>query len=388
MNSGRGFSGAAILSLFLFFSNPIQAESHRATHLGNPSTRFAPPVAAPDDLRVRFLDPNLRPDFVSILEQWGWQGDVKDLFSAAANAQIEDIKIAVGQVMPFMSSRKDGRPVCLRNVTWAGYVPEPAYAFVFASRGQRYRCVTPKACSNFYLEDLGPVPRHGLAIDCSVTNKVLVGRKASACVTVHNAGNVTEQGISVVLPVPADCIVAETTDGGQVTNDSISWREVNLAAGGSKQFCATFKTQRPGVLSFKPVVASADVQAAQSFCETSVLGVSALLLEKADDPDPVSMGDVTTYTVKVTNQGTADDTDVKVVVEFPDEIDPTSASNGGVVSGKTVNFPAFTRLSPKEAFEYKITAKGVKVGDARVKFIRTSDDIPAPTTAEESTRVY
>jgi len=388
MKSGRGFSGVAILSFFLFFDDPIRAESHRATRLGNPATRFAPPLNTPDDLRVRFLDPNLRPDFHSILQQWGWPGDARDLFSAAANAEVEDVKIAVGQVMPFMSSRKDGLPICLRNVTWAGYAPEPAYAFVFASRGQRYRCVTPKACSNFYLEDLGPEPRHGLAIDCSVTNKVLVGRKAGACVTVHNTGNVSEQEISVVLPVPADCIVAETTDGGQVTNDSISWRAVNLAAGGSEQFCATFKTQRPGVLSFKPVVASANTQPAQSFCETSVLGVSALLLEKADDPDPVSMGEVTTYTVKVTNQGTADDTDVKIVVEFSNEIDPISASNGGVVNGKTVNFPVFARLTPKQTFEYKVTAKGVNVGDARVRFIRTSDDIPAPTTAEERTRGY
>ena len=90
----------------------------------------------------------------------------------------------------------------------------------------------------------------------------------------------------------------------------------------------------------------------------------------------------------MTNQGTADDTNVKVVVEFPAEIDPVSASNGGVVNGKTVTFPAFPRLAPKQAFEYSIIAKGAKVGDARVKFVRTSDGIPAPTTAEESTRVY
>jgi uncharacterized repeat protein (TIGR01451 family) len=113
-----------------------------------------------------------------------------------------------------------------------------------------------------------------------------------------------------------------------------------------------------------------------------------LLLEKADNPDPIQVGETTAYTVKVTNQGTADDTHVKVVVEFPAELDPVSASNGGVVSGKKVTFPSYPRLAPKQAFEYTITAKGAKVGDARVTFIRTSDGIPAPTTAEESTRVY
>ena len=115
---------------------------------------------------------------------------------------------------------------------------------------------------------------------------------------------------------------------------------------------------------------------------------SALLLEKADNPDPIQVGETTTYTVKVTNQGTADDTNVKIVVDFPAELDPVSASNGGVVSGKKVTFPAFSRLAPKQACDYTISAKGAKVGDARVTFIRTSDSIPAPTTAEESTCVY
>ena len=58
------------------------------------------------------------------------------------------------------------------------------------------------------------------------------------------------------------------------------------------------------------------------------------------------------------------------------------------VDGQTVTFPAVPRLDPKQAFEYHVTAKGAAPGDARVTFVRTSRDIPAPTSAEESTRVY
>ncbi len=324
----------------------------------------------------------------SVLKDWGWPGDVKDMFAAAATNELADIKIPVGYVMPFMSSREGGRPICLRNVTWAGAAPEPAYSFVFSSRGMRYRCITPKACSNFFLVDMGPEPRHGLAIDCQVPEQTLVGRKVEACVIIRNTGNVAEERISVVLPAPKDSTFAEASDGGQVSAESITWQVVNLPGGASKRLCAAFKTQIPGVLAFEPVATSANVQPMRSSCATTVLGVSALLLEKADDPDPVSIGSLTSYTVKVTNQGTADDTGIKVVVQFPEEIDPVSASNGGEVSGKTVTFPAVARLTPKEAFEYTISARGVKEGDARVTFIRTSDDIPAPTMAEESTRIY
>jgi hypothetical protein len=65
-----------------------------------------------------------------------------------------------------------------------------------------------------------------------------------------------------------------------------------------------------------------------------------------------------------------------------------SADTGGNVDGQTVTFPPHPRLAPKAAFEYHVKAKGAVPGDARVKFVRTSTDIPATTTAEESTRVY
>jgi hypothetical protein len=44
----------------------------------------------------------------------------------------------------------------------------------------------------------------------------------------------------------------------------------------------------------------------------------------------------------------------------------------------------FSTISAKA----EVPARGIQAGDARVKFIRTSDQIPAPTTSEESTHVY
>jgi hypothetical protein len=83
------------------------------------------------------------------------------------------VEIPVGARMPFMSSRHGGRPVCLRNVLWAGPAPIPAYAFTFSSQGRRYRCVTPKPCCNFFLEDLG-VPI--LTLTCEAPAEALAGR--------------------------------------------------------------------------------------------------------------------------------------------------------------------------------------------------------------------
>ena len=165
----------ASLALLLFCA-PAQAQQHRATRLGHPATRFAPTMHTPEDLRSRFRDEKLRPDIAAILAQWGWEGNLDDLHRAALTAEISEWPIPIGTRMPFMSSRKDGAPICLRDVLWAGDAPAPAYAFTFASRGQRYRCITPKACSNFFLYDLGPEPKPALALVCHAPAREFTGR--------------------------------------------------------------------------------------------------------------------------------------------------------------------------------------------------------------------
>jgi uncharacterized repeat protein (TIGR01451 family) len=53
-----------------------------------------------------------------------------------------------------------------------------------------------------------------------------------------------------------------------------------------------------------------------------------LATEKTDNPDPVEVGEQLVYTIKVTNQGTADATGVTVTDELPSSVDFVSASNG------------------------------------------------------------
>lgn len=227
-----------------------------------------------------------------------------------------------------------------------------------------------------------------LAITCEAREQQYMGRPFNVCLTVSNSGDTPATGSQVVLPVPSGLTFNSATAGGKLSGNNVVWDLGALAANSPQQLCATFTSTTAGTFAFNATAKGACAAQVSTACQTTVIGISALLLEKADDPDPIQVGETTTYTVKVTNQGTADDTNIKMVVEFPSEIDPVSASNGGVVSGKKVTFPAYPRLAPKQAFEYTIVAKGVNTGDARVKFIRTSDGIPAPTSAEESTRVY
>lgn len=227
-----------------------------------------------------------------------------------------------------------------------------------------------------------------LAITCKAKDQQYIGRNYDVCFNVVNSGDTAATGTQVTLAVPSGATFKSATAGGRLSGSSVVWDLGGLAASSPQDLCATFTSATAGTYAFNATAKGACAKPVSTSCQTKVVGVSALLLNKGDDPDPIQIGEETTYYVRVTNQGSTDDTNVKVVVEFPNELKPVSADNGGTISGQTVTFPAFPRLAPKQVFEYHVKAKGVSVGDARVKFIRTSTDIPAPTTAEESTRVY
>ena len=247
--------------------------------------------------------------------------------------------------------------------------------------------MTPKPCSNFFLEDLGPEPKPVLALDCSVPDKVPVGRPLQVCLTVRNTGDLADPRPALTLRIPEGASVTGTSDGAVVGQGSINWQVTGLAPGKGKQVCAAFTAERIGSLSFSSTATGGVAAPVQMVCSTKVFGIPAMLLEKLDDPDPVPIGMTTTYTVKVTNQGTAEDSNVQVVVAIAPELLPVSSSEGNI-EDQTVTLPLLPKLAAKQSVSYKIVARGVLPGDGHTKFILTSDGLKTPLFAEESTTVY
>ena len=152
----RKFTASFAAALTLgFLAVTAEAQQHRATRLGNPATRFAKPLKKPDDLRVLLRAEKMKADVAAVLADIGWAGDHADLDRAAATAEITPIQVPTGTRMPFMAARKNGKPYAMRDVLWAGKKPIDAFGFEFSSKCVRYRLVTPKACSNFWVEEIG-----------------------------------------------------------------------------------------------------------------------------------------------------------------------------------------------------------------------------------------
>jgi hypothetical protein len=209
------FAASLVLALGLMTTSPALAQQHRATRLGNPGTRFSKPLKNPDDVRILLRGERTKADVQAILDEVGWKGNPEDLDRGAATADISPVEIAQGTRIPFMASRKNRKPHALVDVLWAGRKPIDAFAFEFSSSCERYRVVVPKACGNFWLEDLG---RDTESEGCRPRLKPVVHLRGadSACVT-----QPVDLSIDVDNP-PDDNKVAISVNGKELVSDTLT----------------------------------------------------------------------------------------------------------------------------------------------------------------------
>ena len=226
-----------------------------------------------------------------------------------------------------------------------------------------------------------------LAITCKADAQQFIGRKFNVCYTISNTGDAPAAGTTLAVAIPAGLTIDSDTGGGVVSSNIIVWSLGTVDAGASRDVCVTFISSVAGGFHFAGAVQSACTSPVSTACDSTVVGQAAILLEKSDDPDPVAVGDTTTYTVKVTNQGFADDHNVQVIVVIAPELVPVSSADG-TIDGQTVTFPVVAALPSKQAVTYKIVAKGVSVGDGHTLFKLNSEMLASPISAEESTHVY
>ncbi len=402
--------------------------------------------------------------------------------------------IAIGETMPFMSSRKNGRPITLRNVLWAGDEPAPAYAFHFYSKGRRWRCITPKACSNFFVVDEGPLPpqlqlslaiarmasicdpielslvvgnpgmvlitnavvsvelpeglvlpdgtrewrfesgslnsgegrrfvhrvnarkdgvfevqavaatggltavasagvtigRPVIALDCAVPGAAPMGRPVELCLSVRNAGNVPEPMVRVEFPIPDGVQAVPEGDDAVVQGGVISWELPEFVPGRQRNLCVRLLKTQAGSVPLVARAVSICSTTVETHCEARFSGIPAILLEVVDTEDPVEVGGEVTYIIKVTNQGSAPGTNIRVNCVLPPSQSFISGSGSSAVKGdaRSVTMDVLPVLGARAVATWTLKIRAVSAGDSRFLTFLSSDQFSEPIREEEPTQQY
>ena len=216
-----------------------------------------------------------------------------------------------------------------------------------------------------------------------------VNRPATYAVTVNNTGDGVARETVVAVRVPAGAELLAADGGGQRSGDTVVWKLGNLAANDTRKVSLTLKAVNRGAL--RPVVtAKAHCAEASAQTQTMVKGIPAILLECVDVDDPIEVGAMETYLITVTNQGSADGTNIVISCSLPAAQAFVSAAGPTQhrVAGNTITFAALPSLAPKAKQVYKVVIKGVGTGDTRFRVTLTSDQIDSPVEETESTHIY
>jgi uncharacterized repeat protein (TIGR01451 family) len=216
----------------------------------------------------------------------------------------------------------------------------------------------------------------------------LIGKVANYRIVVANEGDIDIPDFRLTDTAPDQTTIV-AAEGATVTGNTATWAIPMLEKGTEKSFEVKLTSRVPGnKCNVATLTGPKGGQYTAQAC-TEWIGVTGVLLELVDDPDPIQVGETTSFTIRVTNQsstGSIQELNVKSI--FRDEIDPLNPSSGGTIDGKTVTWPTVPLLEPKKAVTYTVVGKALKPGDHRMEVQVTTRMRTNPIVSVESTTVY
>lgn len=216
-----------------------------------------------------------------------------------------------------------------------------------------------------------------------------IGRPAEYEITVSNTGDAPARDTVLVDTASGVGEFVGASDNGRFADGTVRWTLGTLDAGASRTVKVSFVGQRAGSIR-NEAVATAYCAEAWASASTEVRGVAAILLETIDEADPIEVEAEEIYTITVTNQGTANDENIRIECTLPPEMDFVDAEGPTKfkVEGKTVTFEPLPSLAPKARAVYRVKTKGTAPADVRFKTSLTSDMLTSPVQETESTHIY
>ncbi|MBN1437648.1 MAG: DUF11 domain-containing protein [Sedimentisphaerales bacterium] len=223
-----------------------------------------------------------------------------------------------------------------------------------------------------------------------------LGRETTYTITVTNTGDGVARDTVLVDPVPAGARFISATAGGQYAGGAVRWNLGNLQPDDSRQVTVTMTRESVGTIRNEATANAYCAAAAADVAQTVYEGIPGLLLEGNDDPDPIELGSTVTYTLIVTNQGTADLTNVQLTPHMEEGtmefVSARGATPAGAVTGQArgldIVFPAIDRLAPQAHATYQIVIRATGAGQVSFRAEAQSNEITRPLVKVETTNFY
>jgi uncharacterized repeat protein (TIGR01451 family) len=217
-------------------------------------------------------------------------------------------------------------------------------------------------------------------------------RPATCRISMANTGTAPAKSVELAAQLPAGMKFVRANNAGfyDERGHRVLWNLEELPAGEIGTVELVVMPIELGQQKIVTASRSADGLSDQVANTIEVEGLAAISFEVTDSEDPIEVGGLTEYVVRVRNQGTKSASGVRLTATLLGELEPVEAQGPAAhrIENLTVGFEPLAKLAPAEEAVFRIRVRGHREGDQRVQVQLTSDDHPAPITKEEITRVY
>jgi uncharacterized repeat protein (TIGR01451 family) len=229
-----------------------------------------------------------------------------------------------------------------------------------------------------------------LTIVTTGPSRQYLGRSLDCEITVTNRGDGPAKDTVVEMPIPAGATSIEATTNANFSGTKLIWQLDTLEANASRRVRVSYVPTKAGAITNTASVTAYCAETATSSTQTMVTGIPAIRLDVVDLEDPIEVGHPTTYVITVINQGTAADTNIRVICHLEDKVQYVSSAGdtSGTIMGNAISFAPLHSLAPKARATWRVVVKGVSPGDVRFGVTMSSDQLARPVEQTEATRIY
>jgi len=220
-----------------------------------------------------------------------------------------------------------------------------------------------------------------------------LGREIEVDITVENVGDGVAVNTVIEDIIGPHGRFVSASDGGIATGNRVVWNLGNLAPAQKKMVKVTYATTTMNDHEGTTSVVAVCADPVKNMSKTIVRGIPGMLLNGFDNPDPIELGKTTTYTMMVTNQGSAPLTNIEFWCNMDSDdsmefVSATGPTGPGTASGRKISFPNVPTLAPGAEVTYTIVIKAVKVDQAQFQVETRSAEITRVLQKLETTNFY
>jgi len=232
--------------------------------------------------------------------------------------------------------------------------------------------------------------RPKLEVFASAPASVFAGKPVRIMYGIKNSGDGPAASVQLVQPLPEGAKLLGEIEGGSVTSGKLTVELGTIEAGTTRNAEVTLACTTMGTVTCLAEVQAVCAVPVATSTRFEVTGIPALLLELEDEEDPTEIGKEMTYLIKITNQGSAPDQDLRVVCMLEQGVEYVGVSGDAkaTAEGQKIVFDAIPTLAPGAVATLRVKVKGLVEADSRFGISLTSKEKERPIIESEATTFY